>query len=219
MNAAKHVLLLMLSASALVKAQADETNYFLVAEPPGRVVHHDSYVLPLSKPDDIAHARYLISLGPSVFLGSHSALVVAKGAIGQDGINRNFLDSRLPEWFWHVDEFLAFADVTAEVLDGGPSLLDAGWPIIGFWNYTVVRELGPRPLFMSTVPDSQCLQLYWSGMGTNYVYTLESTDSATSTNWIAVPGAAWPLNTNHWTLPLTNKSPLQYFRVRAEQAN
>jgi len=139
---------------ALVQIKAEETIYFLVAEPPGRVRLHDSYVLPLSKQEDIDHARYLISLGQSVFSGSHGALVVANVVAAKDDVNRNFQDPKFPNWSWQVSEFLGFADYTIEILDGSPTQLEwfdwshGGQITIGFWNYTVVRELGPVPLYL-----------------------------------------------------------------------
>src|SRR5438876_9411342 len=88
----------LISMAWLKPVAADETNetiYFLV-EAPGRVVgtyvFNDSYVLPLSKQEDIDHARFLISLGRSVFSEAHQALVGAKVGPGKDGINRNYLD-------------------------------------------------------------------------------------------------------------------------------
>jgi len=49
----------------------------------------------------------------------------------------------------------------------------------------------------------------------DYVYTWEGKESLASTNWLALPGAAWPLKTNHWALPLAN-APARFYRVRAE---
>jgi len=74
------------------------------------------------------------------------------------------------------------------------------------------------PLYLSILPEEQNLQFHWSGLGTNYVYTLEGSDLLASTNWLAIPGASWPLKTDHWTLPLT-KAPAPFYRVKAEQAN
>jgi len=53
----------LISTIGMAQVKADTTNYFLVAEPPGRLAHNDSYVLPLSRQEDIDHARYLIALG------------------------------------------------------------------------------------------------------------------------------------------------------------
>ncbi len=155
---------------------------------------------------------------------SQLALVVANIGPGKDGINRNYLDQRLPQWSWHVVEFRVFGDATIEILDGCPTCLEnqfdwsqpgIGQYEIGFWTYTVVKELGPVPLYLSVIPEAQNLQFYWSGVGTNHVYTLEAKESLASANWLALPGAAWPLKTNHWSLPLTN-APARFYRVRAE---
>jgi len=68
---------------------------------------------------------------------------------------------------------------------------------------------------LSVIPDGQNLQFHWSGVGTNYVYTLEGKESLASTNWLALPGASWPLKTNHWPLPFTNATA-RFYRVIAE---
>ena len=173
-------------------------------------------------------ARYLISRGQSVFFETDRPLVVARVGSGKDGINRNYVDPRFPEWSWHVIEFIEFNDYTLIILDGCSTDVenDPSWylhndprqGLIGFWNFTIVRELGLVPLYMSIIPEAQNLQFYWSGVGTNHVYTLEGKESLASTNWFAVPGASWPLQTNQWTVPLMNAS-VPFYRVKAEQAN
>ena len=216
-------LLALISTLALNQVKAADTVYFLVAEPPGRIAHNDSYVLPLSNQEDIDHARYLITLGRSVFSAPHDALVVANVVAATNDINRNFLDQKFPKWSWEVSEFLQFQDYTIEIMDGTPSQLEpfdgsrGAQTTIGFWNYTVVRELGPLPLYLSIVPGEENLQFYWSGLGSNYLYTLESKEAVASTNWLTLPGASWPQKTNHWTLPLTN-NPAPFYRVKAEQS-
>src|SRR6266542_534611 len=216
----------LIFAAAPPSILAEETNYFLVGNlraceciPGG----FDGYVLPLSKQEDIDHARYLISLGPAVrFTEGAAPLVSADVGCGKDGINRNYLVPRLPEWSWHVVKFLGFGDFAAEIYDGTATGLEgANWwssmgtVRIGFWDYTVVRELGPVPLYVSVIPEGENLQVYWSGVGTNVVYTLEGKDSLASTNWFGIPGASWPLKTNRWVLPMAN-APARFFRVRAE---
>jgi hypothetical protein len=129
MNASTRLLLVLMSMLGLARVEANETNYFLVGHWLDGELFGDSYVLPLSKLEDIAHARYLISLGPSV------------------------------------------------------------------WD-------GPEP------PSA-------SGVGANYVYTLETKRLADSQAWVAIPGAEWPLATNQWTLPMTNAEG--FFRVKAEE--
>ena len=123
------------------------TVYFLVTEWTGRAQHNDSYVLPLTQADDIAHARELISKGPEE---AGSAIVVAAISAGADGINRDWLKDDKPAWNWHVTQFEGFTDFTIEIYDGWPTFVEedtAGWIAntngrIGFWNYTVTRELG-----------------------------------------------------------------------------
>ena len=86
---------------------------------------------------------------------------------------------------------------------------------IGYYSYTVVRELGPTPLALSIIPDGQRLQFYWSGLGSNYLYTLESKTSLTGANWSAPANVIWPRHTNHWTLPRSAGGSC-FYRVKAE---
>src|SRR5256885_1393958 len=221
-------LLLFIWTIGLAQTNTPETVYFLVASPRESdwALVGDSYVLPLTKQEDIDHARYLVSLGRAVFQDpSKAALVVAKVGPGKDGINRNYLDPRFTEWSWHIIEFRGFGDFTIDWLNGSPTAVenDRNWycgndvrqGLIGFWAYTVVRELGAAPLYLSIVPEGLNLQFFCSGVGTNYVYALEGKESLTNTIWLAIPGAAWPLKTNHWTLPLTS-APARFYRVKAE---
>jgi hypothetical protein len=118
------------------------TAYFLVANPDLMLVGlSDSYVLPLSDPEDIDMARQLANGG---FL-----IVVASVTKGADGINRDMLASGEPEWSWHVSQFHAFASAAIELCDGTPTMTEvtAGnmaegeeWDIC-YWNYTVVAEV------------------------------------------------------------------------------
>ena len=142
----------------LVAARGDAaTTYFLVAERPGQEFHRDSFVLPLTEGDDVSHARDLISLGPD---SAGSAIVFAKIAAGSDGINRDLLAPDQHEWSWHVTEFEGFGDVGIELVDGNPTLVEAdvpGWlqntnSSIGFWSYTVVRELPNYPAVIPPPP-------------------------------------------------------------------
>src|SRR5438034_434762 len=174
-------LLVLILTIGLVQVVASDTVYFLVAELPDRVVRNDSYVLPLSKEEDINYARYLISRYGSGYAADDRTIVVANVAAAKDNINRNFLDTKLPKWSWQISQFLGFAEITAEVLDGNPTQLEpfdgshGGRATIGFWDYTVVKELGSVPLYLSIVPDGQNLQFYWSGVGTNDILDRKST--------------------------------------------
>ncbi len=132
--------------------------YFVVAEMDDDPNNNDSYVVPITDPEHIAHARAIISDGPDA---AGRPLVVAHVRSGADGINRDVLNSGEPLWSWHVVEFVDFADITLELYDGSPTLIegdvdfwmgntppDEGSPdedgTIGFWAYTVVEELPPQ---------------------------------------------------------------------------
>lgn len=124
--------------------------YFLVAEITPS--HGDSYLLPLTDPDDIARARQLaVSARPQ-----QPTIVVAQIAAGSsDGLveNRDLLRGGR-RWSWHVSRFLNFADATIEILDGWPGYVEdhfAEWQritggTIGFWQYTVQREVSAEEL-------------------------------------------------------------------------
>lgn len=132
------------------------TAYFLVADPQ----HPDSggYVLPLTNPDDIAHARAL-AWNPQ---DTDRPLVVARIATGSsDGVytNRDLLNDRTP-WSWHVTEFVGFADFTIELIDGNARLVEDdvdGWitntsGMIGFWSYTIIRQVWPCEVAATQTP-------------------------------------------------------------------
>jgi hypothetical protein len=213
----------------LGQARAQAPTYFLVGEQKPLALapyaKHDCYVLPLYRQQDIDHARFLISkyhLG--VVAVSNNPVVVAWAIRGKDGINRNFLDPRFQEWSWHV-EFVAFTEGTPETWDGWPTYTESVFEDspyvhektkIGYWDYTVIRELGPVPLALSIIPDGQRLQFYWSGLGRNYLYTLESKTSLTGANWSAPANVIGPRHTNHWTLPRPARGT-GFYRVKAEQ--
>jgi hypothetical protein len=134
------------------------TVLFVVAERPGVEEHGDSFVLPLSDAEDVAHARDLIARGPDA---AGAGLVFAQVSAGRDGINRDVLAPGEPLWDWHVSKFEGFGDMGLELVDGWPTFVQAdvpGWIAntrrtpdetvghIGFWNYTVVAELAPATI-------------------------------------------------------------------------
>jgi hypothetical protein len=136
------ILVLFILSQVMGQLQSrGDTVYFLVGKPLGCP---DSYVLPLNNPDDIEHARQIIK-----HHGVYSQpLVVARIShvdVNKININRNYCVSPAPSWSWYVKEFLGFADVTAEILDGTPTQVENGTfdgNTIGFWTYTVKAELG-----------------------------------------------------------------------------
>src|SRR5437899_1480879 len=109
--------LVLLFAIIPVRVLKGETNYFLVGRVPP--VKADSYVLPLSKQEDIGYARYIISLGESIRTNeSAKPIVAAYLAAGNDGINRDYMDPKFRQWSWHVAQFIEFYQASAEIYDG-----------------------------------------------------------------------------------------------------
>src|SRR2546425_1173864 len=98
-------------------ARAD-TNYFLVADSSGRL--SGSYVLPLTNPVQIAHARKLIQQGPA----AGQPIVTATISAGFDCINRDYRAQGAPAWSWHVTRCCGFADFTIELCDGTPATVE-----------------------------------------------------------------------------------------------
>lgn len=126
--------------------------YFLVTEIPGTEFHEDSFVVGIKDPDDIEYARSLIyANGEDQGQGT---IIVCEIAAGSDGINRDLFSDYDHLWSWHVVEFLDFAQTTAEILDGCPTYVESdvtGWinntnSQIGFWGYTITRELDEAEL-------------------------------------------------------------------------
>ncbi len=141
-------MVIIFSAGDCKKSSEEEpengTVYYLVSEI--NLNHMDSYILPLRDPDDIADADDIVN-------GiSRNRIVVAKIDYGNgDGIylNKDLAGSGNIIWSWHVTEFEGFADVTIEILDGNPAIVENDiekWMgitggVIGFWNYTVTRRV------------------------------------------------------------------------------
>jgi hypothetical protein len=198
--------------------------YFLVARYPWP--REASAVIPLSDPDQISHARDLLD---AVNQGADISLLPRRYAgvitrAGADGINRNYQDPRLPEWSWHITQ-VTFADSSIPEIAQTPMGLEyqytnfpnttpTNWFLGG---YTVVKELGPLPLYLSVIPAGQDLQMYWATPGTNYLYIVESTLSLSQTNWLPLPGTGWPVRTNFWSGPVPPQTP-QFYRVKAVMA-
>jgi hypothetical protein len=116
--------------------------YFLVAEA-NNPVNNDSYVLPLIEPNDIAHARDLITYGPS----AGQPIIVATVACGSDCINRDYLGADKPAWYWHIANFNYFSDTP---VSGYQTPVSVNWDcnsavVIACSLYTIVDELGTDP--------------------------------------------------------------------------
>ena len=119
------------------------TAYFLVTSPElYQIGLSDSYILPITDSDDIEMARALLAAGAF-------KIVFARITVGSDGFNRDILADGMPEWSWHVVEFLTFGDIGAEICDGSPSFTEddvQSWSegeegIICYWAYSIVEEV------------------------------------------------------------------------------
>ena len=145
------VAVVFLLAGSPVAAQ--ETVWFVVAENPIiQIAHGDSYLLPLSRPEDIADARRRIAEGPDSGVGSIATVTIAAGG---DGFNRDVRGAGTPAWSWHVIGFGGFGDFAIELCDGWPTFVEqdvqafiantAGEMCL--WDYSVVAELDAPPDF------------------------------------------------------------------------
>jgi hypothetical protein len=143
----------LLAAVFMISGRASaETAYFVVSEIASECSACDSYVLPLSDPAAIVHARNLVALGPA----AGSTIALANVVEGGDGINRNVLAPGEPPWSWHVASFLDFGDFAIELCDGTPSMVEADPAgflantngVICFWGYTVSAEIPVREVPM-----------------------------------------------------------------------
>jgi len=129
-----------------------ETAYFVVSELARPCNVCDSYILPLSDPAAIAHARDLVSLGPE----AGSTIALANVVAGGDEINRDVLANGEPLWSWHITSFIGFGDFAIELCDGTPGMVEADPTaflantngVICFWSYAVTEELPGRPIPM-----------------------------------------------------------------------
>lgn len=145
-NACLAVLAIAFSTLSASAARAGLT-YFLVAERNAPAHHGDSFVVPIERPDLVAHARDLIARGPEAAGASIVFADIAPGSGG--GINRDLIAAGKPEWNWHATAVTGFGDMGIELIDGWPGYVDGhldNWlretgGTIGFWSYTVVKEL------------------------------------------------------------------------------
>jgi hypothetical protein len=174
-SAVMAVAMVLFAMAAGATTSSAATVYFLVSEFPDQREHGDSFVLPLSDDDDIAHARDLVARGRAA--GSY--LISADIVAGADNINRDILAEGKPAWSWHISNFDQFGDVSIELTDGWPGFIESdvqGWinntgggtvdedgdgepdgppPTVGhiaFWSYTVTAELTGPPTDLTILP-------------------------------------------------------------------
>jgi hypothetical protein len=102
-----------------------------------------------------------------MILEGESPIVVA--SISRNDNDHYSLNKDIPnnrKWSWHITEFHGFADNTIEILDGWPEYVeenysdwvkttkgDDGKGRIGFWSYTLVREVSYEELYHNNVPE------------------------------------------------------------------
>ncbi len=166
---------------------AAETVYFLVGDRvpliqvPGMTSPYpESLVLPLSDPEAIAHARWLIATDPlnTLYLpnppppsdppttrygrGNTPIVRVVKS---EDWSNRDFYRPGFPAWSWRVVELVTFAEAFSWDLVMLPSWVEEGMAAAPegterTFAYTgaVVRELGPGMLYLSAVRQGGQIQ-------------------------------------------------------------
>jgi hypothetical protein len=81
--------------------------------------------------------------------------------------------------------------------------------------YRIVAELGPvLGLTIHSLGDN--LIFDWNNLlNPAYTYTLESAYSLPAAQWTPLPGATWPMQTNHWVIPKATDTP-PFYRVRAQ---
>lgn len=135
----------MKPVSNTIFIEPKETVYFLVAEK-GKPLHSDSYILPLSAKESIEYARLIISnpnLAPAQIIfaeidrGNSDGIICNNDLIGGTKLN------------WHIKNFIGFGEMGIEILDGWPLYVNDNledWMSqtggrIGFWNYTIIREV------------------------------------------------------------------------------
>ncbi len=177
-----------------------------------------SYVLPLTRPEDISYARGLIA-------GTEKErdIPIARIAKGADGINRDLLKPGAPQWSWHVVGFDEFSFAETADLDFPLSTVEAD---VDHWIKTragrigfgrPVREL-PTYLWLRSGAFHNNIVSDWRDLGTNYVYTLEQSAFGSPSAWFAVPGFQWPTSSTTFSLRACGPTNF-YFRVRGEKVN
>ena len=207
----KQLTIAWLAFLACWNALADtNTVYFLLTS------SVDSFALPLSRAEDIAYARRLMSEPDNHSL---HRIIIAKIAAGRDGINRNYLRAGAPEWSWHVEKFMSFSDGTdnawgALSIDTNPSdYAELYGGIIGFPD-KVIAELG-SVLSLTMQVQGGNIQFEWNIDPYN-LYTLEETESLVLPQWTPVAGARWPYPTNRFIMPKASVPLRSYYRVKAQ---
>jgi hypothetical protein len=232
---------LLLLWGQAVTAGTEPVVYFLVGERIPRIPvpgarPPESYVLPLSDPEAIAHARWLIATDPlntryvpyppppddppTHYKGVTVHVRVAKT---RDWSNRDFYRPGFPAWSWRVVELVGFPQVISGDLDAIPSAVEQ-WmaeaseraeTTFAALGFTVVRELGPGMLYLSATRQGEQIQFSWSGVWADADYSIEAAETLDSPDWVPVVAGLTPGKTNVGSMPLP-PDPVRFYRLRAE---
>jgi hypothetical protein len=143
---------LLAALSTFSVPSSAETVWFEIGEI--EVERNQSFLVPLSDPEHIAHARALIRNGgrPSDDLGG---ILIAQIRAGGDGFNRDLRDPEQRLWRWHVASVEGFSGLAIELCDGWPGFIEENpeayiantGGAMCLWGYTVKSELASAPLF------------------------------------------------------------------------
>lgn len=207
-----NVFFIILLAVCLGSSVCAETVYFLVGEISPS--YNDSYVLPLSDPCDIAHARDLIEYGPDEIIATIAVAPIERWDPNNGiNINRDYLQKGIPAWSWYVTGFYGFGEFAIEECDGWPTGVEdsleawvgeGGVGQVCFWAYTVIAELGTDlepwncDLDVNSnvnFDDWAMFAAYWQDSNCSHRYYCEGTDidgsGIVDSNDIAIIARNW----------------------------
>lgn len=201
--------LLVAALAGLSGAAEAAPTWFEVAARDGRP---QSYLLPIDDHEQLAQARAQLD-------APHDAgqLIVARIRAGGDGLNRNLRLPGQPLWSWHVAELLEFSDLSIELCDGSPQLVEddaAGFVantggVICFWGYSLAAELPQAPRIAI---DDQ-LDGFWhspSAVGTGFAIDVLEDQGAIAVAWLRHTGDGIPLwQIGLGALPASSEQPLR----------
>jgi hypothetical protein len=200
-------------------AYAQETVYFICADIHKQKYFNDSFVLPISKPEDVREARRLLKED----LPMNQPIPIANIVAGADGINRDHLAVGAPPWSWHVTEFIGFYGIVTPEWEYSttPTLIEENlekYKVIGmagFLSHGIVAELRP-PFKISVRVTAEGVILSWPWRGQLYVYTVEVASTLSPADWAPVAGTAWPIAETTWVDKTPLSSGPRFYRIRSK---
>lgn len=206
--------------------------YFIVGEVGNGLIDRSkgSYVVKITNPDDIAHARAIIAQGDA-FIGAR--IVSCAIRAGADGINRDYLYGETPEWNWHVTEFIGFSEFTIEILDAWPVYVasdvdewiritrgfngDPSIGYIGFWGYTVVAELPVEPRVEEVAMIEEQVVLKLKRLSVDHEVEIFVADTLESGGWTPQQIFLADHPTKSVQIPLSENAVQQFYRVEVRR--